>query len=678
MSEINKISLSDYKSKLNFICRHMLETRPKKGIEYIPYFKPDFVKKNVRGNIRIELDKHYLNAEHGDYAFVYINLISQCDTEIMITVKGAECFFINGKKVVIDQEKAKSQHKEYALCRIDVNEGDNSIVFKCVKNDDGFYLDYIAAHIYWPYNWTCDYLIWVKDTVPAAKYYGEQGFALSRLMKSNEAKEYDECETVFPDSMPCDDIISFGKLYPDTRGSYAAAYSVAKADGTLDIASGCETYIYINGVLSHKYDVQKGDSIFVVCKKGEEWGFESRSNELLHLPFIKTKRDVHWIIIGAFDNGKCPEFQLKAPYKNADGEETFWRFADENVYLRAYLDTSFFGQWFYGLMVGEYGILKTSEYYPEYYDYFYDSMRIIADFHDLMQLDARLFGDPAFLKRSIRLSDLDSIGTIGMNLCELYLRENDAEVKNRIFSILFRLSDAVYNNIPRMEDGTFYRVETMWADDTFMSCPFLVRMGNITGDAKYYDEVVKQLKLYTEKLFMPDENIFSHIYFPKLKRANRVPWGRGNGWVYLSFADVIEHLPEAYPGKDDLIGLFKKAVSGLCGLQSEKGLWHQVLDMPGSYLETSCTAIFSLAILKGIKTGILEKEKYLPAAEAAVNGILNHSIEENGDVTGVCRGSGCQDDPEYYANLETIRNDDHGTGVVLAAVCALLDCKEEE
>ena len=74
----------------------------------------------------------------------------------------------------------------------------------------------------------------------------------------------------------------------------------------------------------------------------------------------------------------------------------------------------------------------------------------------------------------------------------------------------------------------------------------------------------------------------------------------------------------------------------------------------------------------------LEKEKYLPVAKAAVGGILNHSIEENGDVTGVCRGSGCQDDPEYYANLETIRNDDHGTGVVLAAVCALLDCKGEK
>ena len=244
MSRSDKLSLSDYKSKLGFICSHMLDTRPKKEIEYIPYFKPDFVKKNVRGNIRIELDKHYLNAEHGDYAFVYINLISQCDTEIMITVKGAECFFINGKKVMIDQEKAKSQHKEYALCRIDVNEGDNSIVFKCVKNDDGFYLDYIAAHIYWPYNWTCDYLIWVKDTVPAAKYYGEQGFALSRLMKSNEAKEYDECETVFSDPMPCDNIISFGKLYPDTCGNYAAAYSVAKKDGTLDIASGCDIYIH--------------------------------------------------------------------------------------------------------------------------------------------------------------------------------------------------------------------------------------------------------------------------------------------------------------------------------------------------------------------------------------------------------------------------------------------------
>ena len=35
MSGSDKLSLSDYKSKLGFICSHMLDTRPKKEIEYI-------------------------------------------------------------------------------------------------------------------------------------------------------------------------------------------------------------------------------------------------------------------------------------------------------------------------------------------------------------------------------------------------------------------------------------------------------------------------------------------------------------------------------------------------------------------------------------------------------------------------------------------------------------------
>ena len=120
-----------------------------------------------------------------------------------------------------------------------------------------------------------------------------------------------------------------------------------------------------------------------------------------------------------------------------------------------------------------------------------------------------------------------------------------------------------------------------------------------------------------------------------------------------------------------VIQIYLKAVGGLVKLQSEKGLWHQGLNMPTSYLETSCTAIFSIAISRGINNGILEKEKYLPVVEKAVCGLLEYSVDEYGDVVGVCRGSGCKDDPNYYAQLETIKNDDHGTGMVLRALFEL-------
>lgn len=92
-------------------------------------------------------------------------------------------------------------------------------------------------------------------------------------------------------------------------------------------------------------------------------------------------------------------------------------------------------------MVGQYGLLKASEFDKKYYDYFYGSMKILADYYQYMQYDAEQFGDATFLKRSIRKDDLDSIGTIGMNLCELYNRETDEEQSKAILSLIVELGN---------------------------------------------------------------------------------------------------------------------------------------------------------------------------------------------------------------------------------------------
>jgi len=48
------------------------------------------------------------------------------------------------------------------------------------------------------------------------------------------------------------------------------------------------------------------------------------------------------------------------------------------------------------------------------------------------------------------------------------------------------IADYILNQQIRSKDGTFCRPEpahfTVWADDLFMSVPFLLRMGKITGD----------------------------------------------------------------------------------------------------------------------------------------------------------------------------------------------------
>ncbi len=667
----NKTKISEI---IKLVTNNMISQRSKKEIDYRPYIRVPFITRTVREHINIKLDEFFGKYCEGDYAYVSVSILSQSYSMASIVFDGAEEIYVNG--ICYSEQDFSMLRAMKQLC-VNLDEGYNEIVFKCVAKRDSFSMKYIVGHVFYPDLWTCDYLYWVRDCIPVDEYKGEQGAAISELIKKGNEKSFEECETVYPKPSSDDSIINLSELYGAETGNYAMSLSYAKCEGELEIIPKGGMKIYINGEFCDSCSVKAGDEICIISERsGDKWGFECKSNDMLHIPFIVSERKngIHWIHIGSFDDDTPKPVQFKDTYINVCNETTFWRFSDKNTYLRPYLDTSFYGQWFYGLMIGEYGLLRASEIDDKYYSYFEESMCILADYYHYMQYDGKMFGTSTFLKRSVEAEDLDSIGTICMNLYELFIRTKDEDRRARIKSIMQCMADNIYDYIPRMEDGTFYRVDTMWADDSYMSCPFLVRMGRLTNNTKYYDETILQLKNYTQKVFLEEEGVFAHIFWPTLGRNNNVPWGRGNGWVYLSFAEVIEHLPKDYNGRDDLIEIFIKAVSGLVKLQDKNGMWHQVLNIPDSYAETSCTAIFTIAIAKGIKLGILNKEKYMPVIKKAVSGLILSAIDERGNIMGVCRGSGCHDKARYYMEgLETVLNDDHGIGVVVAALCEYRD-----
>ena len=117
-------------------------------------------------------------------------------------------------------------------------------------------------------------------------------------------------------------------------------------------------------------------------------------------------------------------------------------------------------------------------------------------------------------------------------------------------------------------------------------------------------------------------------------------------------------------------------MQGVLACQDPCGMWHQVLNRPDSYLETSCTAMFLLSIARGINHGWLDAEIFLPCIEKAWTALLTHSVDAVGDVYGVCLGSGCAKDAEYYKQLPAKKNDDHGTGIVMMAAAEMMKIKK--
>jgi rhamnogalacturonyl hydrolase YesR len=472
---------------------------------------------------------------------------------------------------------------------------------------------------------------------------------------------------IYPEAPEYDNTVAFPKIFEGEQGDLAYALTYALSDTELKLSSDANYDVFVNSSLQKPpYFLKNGDEVLVKMKNENSFSFTFEGD--LGLPMVRSMRGGgdQWLTLGLFteeEGNYTPEdgVQFKKPYRSGK-RSVFFKFAHRDDYLRPYLLTRFFGQWHYTFMVGSYGLLRASETLgeQEYFDYFKEHMRLMVEYFDYMRYEHEHFSSPSFLDISSTLHDLDSIGSIGRNLCEYYFRTKDEDT----LPILDTMLQAMETNIPRFEDGIFHRERDMWADDTFMSCPFLVRMASIKGERRYAEEAVKQLLGFKKRLFIEEEELFSHIFFLSDETANRIPWGRGNGWVFVSMADVLSHAPKDTPGYEELSEVFVRFARGLARVQDTDGLWHQVLNRRDSYSETSCTALFSIGMCQGMRLNILGEE-YKGCVERAYRGILAHKVDENAYVYGVCMGSGNAREAEYYMNLGTVDNDDHGTGVVL-------------
>ena len=104
---------------------------------------------------------------------------------------------------------------------------------------------------------------------------------------------------------------------------------------------------------------------------------------------------------------------------------------------------------------------------------------------------------------------------------------------------------------------------------------------------------------------------------------------------------------------------------------------HQILDDVTSYQETSCTGMFVIGLSYGIFCGNLEAG-YLGAAQNAMRALEEKCVDRDGTIRGVCRGSWCSMEREYYKELGTVDDDNHGTGIFLWAQTALAQACEKD
>lgn len=210
---------------------------------------------------------------------------------------------------------------------------------------------------------------------------------------------------------------------------------------------------------------------------------------------------------------------------------------------------------------------------------------------------------------------------------------------------------------------------TTWVDDMFMGIPFLMQAAQYvtTPEAKkrFMDDAASQTLNFNAQVWNKEANLYMHAKYSE-KEVKLPHWSRANGWGIWAVTEVLQVLPENHPHYKAILAHYRKHVDALIALQKGNGFWLQVLDRPDSREEVSGTAIFTMAMARGITYGWLSSKKYKPYVLKGWEA-LKTQIETDGTVRNICYGTMCSEDVNYYLNRPFYDNDTHGLFAVLFA-----------
>lgn len=221
---------------------------------------------------------------------------------------------------------------------------------------------------------------------------------------------------------------------------------------------------------------------------------------------------------------------------------------------------------------------------------------------------------------------------------------------------------------PRNEEGGIqYFVYPYWSylDGMYSFAPFYTLYGTTyatENKTAILEDVIFQMDLLYKYTFDNATKLLVHgydysktaIWANPQTGASPWVWGRSMGWYHMALVDTLELFPKDTKGYQSLIDKFiqlSKAV--VANADPETGAWYQIIGQggrEGNYIESSGSAMFVYALLKGVRKGYLTSKKrdvlvldgpasnskavhYLGAATKAYEHIVKAFVVDNNNGT---------------------------------------------
>lgn len=241
----------------------------------------------------------------------------------------------------------------------------------------------------------------------------------------------------------------------------------------------------------------------------------------------------------------------------------------------------------------------------------------------------------------------------------------------------------------QMFGGWFHKssdyVDQMWLDGAYMGSATLAQLTGYWGDDKNifgskeadWNMVAKQLNIVWNQCWDSNKQLMYHAFsatgdakastetnktWAGISNSADAPvyhsaafWGRANSWYFFALVDALEAMKNDKQENTENYKTLKSHLdsfaAGIVKWQDQTtGGWYQVMDEKGdykasnynssyrwttsynNYIETSATAIFSAALFKAVRLGLLE-DTYRGAAKKAFEGIVNNFVAPKADGT---------------------------------------------
>lgn len=179
----------------------------------------------------------------------------------------------------------------------------------------------------------------------------------------------------------------------------------------------------------------------------------------------------------------------------------------------------------------------------------------------------------------------------------------------------------------------------LFVDGIYMICPFLTLAGKVFGRSGVAEEAADQFSRYKDHLWDPRNRLFRHVWCEKPDHYPQSTfWARGNGWVVAALADMLDELGPQSPRTGDLALALHELGGRLVEIQDRSGFWHNILDDPSSWLETSGTSLIAYGLQKAVDGGWLPPEFADTARRARI--AVRGAVGPDGCVEGVAGAPG--------------------------------------